>query len=282
MWGSSGAQPGPVSNQRFAGTKVDNTPHFFQVGTVPVEVYFSPSDRTTSKIVSALNRANNDLEFALLTLTRSDISNAITNAHRRGVQVRGIIENINDQSSRFQPLVDSGVSVVGDNQSWQLHHKYGIVDAAGGSNGNPMVITGSHNWSTSAETVNDENTLLIYNATIANLFLQEFARRWCDVQGGVCQFAIGVEDLAGQSLNPQILPNPVSSQCRLLLDLGQSGAKLQGRLSNALGQEVKTWQWGWLQGAQQLDLDLSDLPAGIYYLSLPTRLGMEVLSIQKQ
>ena len=59
----------------------------------------------------------------------------------------------------------------------QFHHKYAIADAnILGSN--PSVLTGSHNWSANAENNSDENTLIIHDATIANIYLQEFEKRW--------------------------------------------------------------------------------------------------------
>ena len=45
----------------------------------------------------------------------------------------------------------------------------------------PLVITGSHNWSTAAETNNDENTIIIHDANIANQFYQEFYMRMSEL-----------------------------------------------------------------------------------------------------
>lgn len=52
-----------------------------------------------------------------------------------------------------------------------LHHKVIIVDER-------IVITGSMNYSTNAEENNDENVIIIDNAEIARLYLQEFERVW--------------------------------------------------------------------------------------------------------
>jgi len=63
-----------------------------------------------------------------------------------------------------------------------LHHKYAIIDAD-----NPLleniVVTGSHNWSSSAEVANNENTLIIHNKKVANLYLQEFKARYLEAGG---------------------------------------------------------------------------------------------------
>jgi phosphatidylserine/phosphatidylglycerophosphate/cardiolipin synthase-like enzyme len=54
-----------------------------------------------------------------------------------------------------------------------LHHKVIIID-------NRIVITGSFNFSDSANTRNNENVLIIDNADIAKLYLAEFQRIWQD------------------------------------------------------------------------------------------------------
>ena len=61
-----------------------------------------------------------------------------------------------------------------------FHHKYAIADANVTAS-EPILITGSHNWSNNAENNSDENTLIIYDATIANIYLQEFEKRWSEL-----------------------------------------------------------------------------------------------------
>ncbi len=58
-----------------------------------------------------------------------------------------------------------------------MHHKYLIVDNSDRSS-DPLVLTGCHNWSSSAELRNDENTLIVHDATIANIYYQEFSERF--------------------------------------------------------------------------------------------------------
>ena len=52
-----------------------------------------------------------------------------------------------------------------------MHHKVIIVDGQ-------IVITGSYNFSKSAKTRNDENTLILHNPEIAELYIEEFERVW--------------------------------------------------------------------------------------------------------
>ncbi len=45
------------------------------------------------------------------------------------------------------------------------------------------MITGSQNWTSSAEQLNDENTLIIHNVGIAGQYLQEFIARYKEAGG---------------------------------------------------------------------------------------------------
>ena len=84
------------------------------------------------------------------------------------------MENINDTGSEYETLLDAGIEIYSHQGiSGQLHHKYAIVDHSQALP-DPTVVTGSHNWSTTAETTNDENTLIIHDERVANLYYQEF------------------------------------------------------------------------------------------------------------
>jgi hypothetical protein len=58
-----------------------------------------------------------------------------------------------------------------------LHSKVMIVDQSNTSS-DPFVWTGSHNWSDAANVNNDENSIVIHDALISNLFYQEFNKRF--------------------------------------------------------------------------------------------------------
>ena len=166
-------------NGVFGTNKLDNTPHSFLVDGKDISLYFSPSDQTTNKILNFIEGVDHSLEFALLAFTRDDLGQAIIEKDIEfGVYIRGIIESQNTQSSEYDNLINGGVNVLSHmGVTHQLHHKYAIADANFLSS-NPAVLTGSHNWSSNAENNSDENTLIIYDSEIANIYLQEFEHRW--------------------------------------------------------------------------------------------------------
>ncbi len=89
---------------------------------------------------------------------------------------------VDDDASCSDQVVATLTQALGTNfrettESGILHHKVLIADALQ-TNSNPVVLTGSHNWSNNAEIRNDENTLILYDANIANLYYQEFSQRF--------------------------------------------------------------------------------------------------------
>ena len=177
MWGSDSLQPN-ANNALFGSNKTDNTPHQFLVNGDAMEVYFSPSDNTTNKLIDAFQTADDELNFALLVFTQNDLGWALENVHNNGVTVQGIIEQVNTNGSEYQYLIDAGIDVRSHTGVQHImHHKYAIIDQALASS-DPLVITGSHNWSAAAENSNDENTVFYYNQNIANQYYQEFIERY--------------------------------------------------------------------------------------------------------
>lgn len=175
MWGGSGSQFNSGLS-RFGSDKIDDTPHLFKVGDIYLESYFSPSDNTNLHILNTLKQCDSDLFFGLLTLTKNDLADQIILNHQAGAKVRGIIENFDDTGSDYYQLVANNVPVKAHVPFEMLHHKYGVCNQS-------AVITGSHNWTNAANTVNDENTLIIHNPEIANIFRQEFEARWAELPG---------------------------------------------------------------------------------------------------
>ena len=185
----------------FGSNKEDNTPHLFNVNGTDVEVYFSPSDQTTSHILQFIHNVDYSLEFGLLSFTRDDIGSSIIDKEGEfGVNIRGIIEMQNGTGSEYDNLINGGVNVrshMGVTHSF--HHKYAIADV-GVSASDPTVLTGSHNWSSNAENSSDENTIIIHDQTIANIYLQEFEKRWGEL------ISTNINEIS--DLKIKIFPNP--------------------------------------------------------------------------
>ncbi|MDX1284960.1 MAG: phospholipase D-like domain-containing protein, partial [Draconibacterium sp.] len=206
--GGSGTSPN-LSKSKFGAEKTDNTPHEFLIGGNRVECYFSPSDNTNQKIIDAIKTANNDLSVQTMLITRSDLAWAIKDIYDKGVEVQVITNYDKDNSETVNDILSStlpsGKFIFDGIANGILHHKLAIIDANMATS-DPQVITGSHNWSNSANQRNDENTLIIHNADIANQFFQQFAYRFAENGGDLHVSAeiIEFDDL-------KVYPNPASN-----------------------------------------------------------------------
>ncbi len=244
MWGGSAALP-DTNRALFGSEKTDNTPHQFRIGGVPVSLWFSPSDGTTSQIRQALQTSDFDLQFALLTFTRDELATDCADAQSRGVSVRGIIENIGDQGSEFNYLSNNGIQVFTHTRPGSLHHKYAVVDATN-PDSDPLVVTGSHNWSSVAEERNDENTLIIADERISRLFLAEFERRWAEVSTASPE--------PGDLTQARVSPNPACTFLRVQIPANTA----VGRLYDSAGVLRHTFQ----PEGREMELPIGFLPQG--------------------
>ncbi len=65
-----------------------------------------------------------------------------------------------------------------DGNRYTMHHKVLIVDAE-------TVVTGSYNFSATAEEKNDENVFIVHSCDVAGRYMDEFAKIWRQAGGGV-------------------------------------------------------------------------------------------------
>ncbi len=273
MWGTDAAQPA-IGNLKFGEDKTDNTPHLFNINGMIVESYFSPSDNTTIGIANAIATADEDLQFALLTFTNNELGNAVLDAHNSGIEVRGIIDNIGDQGTEYTYLLNNGVNVSPDNNSKQTHHKYCIIDGTDDAS-DPQVVTGSHNWSGSAETRNDENTLIFHDADITNIYLQEFEARWCEATSGTdCTTSTeGLNHIDG--FEASVFPNPADSFSTIKMDLEERNDVII-QLWDFKGRLLQSTILRDVQGEVSEPLHLDGMSSGTYLVTF--RIGDKIAS----
>ncbi len=265
MWGSDGDEPN-YFNIKFGADKTNNTPHLFSINGRMVESYFSPTDNTGLAIVNAVESADTDLQFAVLSFTYNELGAAVLSEHNSPTVVRGIMESINDQGSEFQFLQSSGVNILQDvNTSFDMHHKYAIIDATNTAS-DPKVVTGSHNWSGGADTRNDENTLIFHDASIANIFLQEFEARWCEATNGEnCVTAIEeLNEIAG--FEAILTPNPAVDYTTINMTM-EAANDVVISLWSINGRMLQSTILNEVQGEQTETLMLNGLPSGMYFVT---------------
>jgi phosphatidylserine/phosphatidylglycerophosphate/cardiolipin synthase-like enzyme len=147
----------------------------FVVEGTPVQVLFASEDEVMSYLVALVQNAHQSLRFMAFSFTHPDLGDAMLERARAGVDVRGIFEQRGSETefSQLAPLYCARVPVRQDGNPGTFHHKVLVIDGQ-------TVVTGSLNFSQNADESNDENTVVITNPAIAQLYLDEFERRWSE------------------------------------------------------------------------------------------------------
>ncbi len=265
-WGSDTDTPN-AANSRFGPRKLNNTPHNFVIGGNKVQLYFSPSDGTTAKIGRTLGKADKSINVALLSFTRRDLADTIITIKNKGSKTRVILSNNTDTGSQYFYMQSAGVDIrLKGFTTGLLHHKYAVIDAEPFGY-NAFVITGSHNWSSSAENVNDENTLIIQDDQVANFYLQEFAARYYEA-GGQDSLVTSVDEesetIPVQFSLYQNYPNPFNPVTSIRFDVPFT-QKVELSVYDVLGRKVKELYNNVVNAGQySVEFNASGLASGVY------------------
>ena len=151
----------------------------------------------------------------------------------------------------------------------QLHHKYMVVDPDLNTS-NPVVWTGSFNWTASAATDNDENVLIIYDSLVANQYYQEFAQRIKESGGTVGIQSISSEIPGRFELN-QNYPNPFNPVTVIGFSL-PINSFVSLKIYDILGREVTVLINNQMQaGKYEYKFNAENLKSGVYFYSLTTK-----------
>ncbi len=246
MWGSHTLVPNPEKS-RMGARKRDNIPHKFNIGGKWVEMYASPSDNTENRIKQAIASAKQSVYFALLTFTSTGLENALEAVFHseENISLSGLVDDTNINSDIYERMTGIGYG------AWSppadvlpavfpgspfFHHKYCLIDP-GLFEGNALVITGSHNWSNAANSINDETTLVIHDPDIANQFMQEFSQRYRQAGGGN-DLLTSVEKSGQETITPLLTnyPNPFNQVTTFDIHTHNVDSKLI--ITNILGRTV--------------------------------------------
>ncbi len=138
---------------------------------VQVEVRFSPDDRVAERIVELIRGAQRSIQIMAYNLTLDEIRDAILERAQAGVVVQGVFDEgqAKNQGSDVERLAQAGLEVLLDGNRGLMHHKVIVIDGE-------LLITGSYNFSRSAEERNDENVLFIFSPELAEQYQLEFER----------------------------------------------------------------------------------------------------------
>src|SRR5665648_657746 len=137
------------------------------------EVYFSLSDNPQKVIIKNINQAQASTNIAMYIFTDREIALPLVKAHERGVKVRLYLDQdqVDYQYSQSRFLVQRGIKTRISYNNYIMHNKFAIID-------NRILLTGSYNWTFSANNRNDENLMVIDDPETIKIFQNQFINLW--------------------------------------------------------------------------------------------------------
>lgn len=157
----------------------------------PYYAYFSPQDSLYAHLVRLIQEAEKSIYAAFYKLELKEVSDALLEAHKRGVKVRIFTDDMTsrgeksrlDSLNKFFP-----VKTDKDPESF-MHHKFCVIDEK-------IVWTGSFNPTYSGSSRENNNVVVVMSSLLAAQFIKEFERLW-------------EEESLSLNLNLNLNPTPV-------------------------------------------------------------------------
>jgi phospholipase D len=142
------------------------------VGFSEISLCFTPPTGCARVIANLISEAKESVYVQAYGITSNEIVDQLIAAHARGVKVRILIDksNLTDKYSKMQQMLAVGINVSIDKVSGIAHNKVIIIDER-------KVITGSFNFTKSADTRNAENVIIVNDRHVASKYLQNWLSR---------------------------------------------------------------------------------------------------------
>ncbi|OGA00693.1 MAG: hypothetical protein A2Z44_02275 [Betaproteobacteria bacterium RBG_19FT_COMBO_58_11] len=145
--------------------------------TGTVQVAFTPEEDATGLIVKALRDANKTVRVLVYSFTSNEISFALIEAKRRGLDVQVIADAEQIRRLEYNKvglMHQAGVRVWLDEQHQSAHNKVMVID---GDSASPTIVTGSMNFTYSGQFKNAENVLILRgNKPLADAYSANWQR----------------------------------------------------------------------------------------------------------
>lgn len=137
-----------------------------------IQVRFSPQGQCTQFILETIAKARETILVQAYTFTSLPIAEALIQAHRRGIDIRILVDRsqLTSKYTMVRRMRAQGIWVAIDVVPGIAHNKVMIID-------DHHVLTGSFNWTKAAETSNAENLLLINDKKINDIYTATWHQR---------------------------------------------------------------------------------------------------------
>ncbi|GAI40960.1 unnamed protein product, partial [marine sediment metagenome] len=225
---------------------------FFLISLAKTEVYFSLYDNPQKEIIKNINQAEAFINIAMYIFTDKEIALPLIDAQKRGVKVRVYLDKSQIESSYSvsRLLVQKGIKVRISTNNYIMHNKFAVID-------NCLLLTGSYNWTFSANNRNDENLMVIDDPELIEIFQNQFKNLWTNKYSP--ERTKELFDIAKVNILT-VFPPPGQLGTRVININSASSEELTSilQISEPLAQKIITLREG-LRGFKE-PIDLTQLP----------------------
>lgn len=149
----------------------DSHPATLVLNNSPAQVCFSPDGGCTGAIVDAIKKARSEVLVLAYSFTSAPIAKALVDANKRGIKIQVVLDK-SQRSEKYTSanfLANAKIPTFIDSKHAIQHNKVIIIDRE-------TVITGSFNFTKSAEERNAENLLIIRSADLVREYIKDWQR----------------------------------------------------------------------------------------------------------
>ena len=136
-------------------------------------IYFTPPAGAASGLIKQIDGSKKSIKVMAYGFTAKNLAEALVRAKRRGVEVNLIQDEKSSQNNRetLPILLAGGVEVRSDGKHAIQHNKVMLID-------DDIVITGSYNFTNSAEKRNAENIMIVRSTYAAKRYADNWKSHW--------------------------------------------------------------------------------------------------------
>ena len=137
------------------------------------QVYFSPNGGCQNAVIAEIGKAQKTIDIAMYFLTSREIAQELIKAKDRKVIVRIVLDKSQETQnySKSRYLIKRGFEVKYHTGPGLMHNKFAVID-------NNVLITGSFNWTSTADQKNEENLLIITDKDLIRKYTDRFEYLW--------------------------------------------------------------------------------------------------------
>jgi len=150
--------------------------HSVQAEPQPAEIlaiYFTPPAGGAGGLIKQIDASKKTIKVMAYGFTAMPLSDALVRAHHRGVKVQLLQDekSASNNGDAVNQLIAAGIEVREDGKHAIQHNKVMLID-------DDIVITGSYNFTKSAEVRNAENIIILKSVYASKRYSDNWVTHW--------------------------------------------------------------------------------------------------------